>query len=300
MAARSFLKFMTDSRLKCDFPETNLEQNLEKRLYRTYGEKVVRPQAKKVVGISDSSCEMSYGVAFISERFMDIRTAFSAFRSFHLGIINLFMISALLIMLAVDHFFSGAINATAALLLPLWIGIYLFEILFPLTLPVRIDRQKGFVYVGHRGTFYRIPWDEFEVTFSYNLQYLGSGVVWDRQYYSHFYLRDKHFFCGKKPKRSLQRKRVSSSFNEDRLYRRWNFIVRYFQDGLSSEDLNNLSVLNYDDYRKDVSGKKISLVFFDVLSVILLAPTIFIWKFAPFKYKWPSEIEAEFGKANYY
>lgn len=291
---------MTDSRLKCDFPETNIEQQLEKRLYRTYGEKLASPPAKKMTGVSDSSHDMSYGVAFISERFMDIRTAFSAFRAFHLGIINLFVIAVLLLMWGVDQFFSGALAATAALLVPLWVGIYLFEILFPLTLPVRIDRRERFVYVGHRGAFYRIPWAELEVSFSYNLQYLGSGVVWERQYYSHIYLRDKHFLCGKAPKIALQRKRISSGFKEDILYRRWNFIVRYFYEGMSEEDKDNLSVLNYDNYVKYLIKKPFGVMIIDYFSVVLLAPTIIIWKFAPFRFKWPSEIEAAFGKGNYY
>ena len=127
--------------------------SLEKRLYRTHGEQLASPPARKVSGVSDSSKEMSYGVAFISGRFMDVRTAFSAFRSVQLGIVNLFMITALFVMWIVGQFYFGVFTASAALFVLLWMVIYLFEIFFPLTLPVRIDRQAGIVYVGHRGTY---------------------------------------------------------------------------------------------------------------------------------------------------
>lgn len=291
---------MSDSPLNCDLPETDIEQQLEKPLYRTHGERLASPPARKVPGVSDSSKEMSYGVAFISSRFMDVRTAFSAFRSVQLGIVNLFMITALFVMWIVGQFYLGVFTASAALFVPLWMVIYLFEIFFPLTLPVRIDRQAGIVYVGHRGTYYRIPWDELEVSFSHNLQYLGSGVVWERQYYSHFYLRDKYYLCGKAPKRALQRKKISSGFNEERLYRRWNFIVRYYHDGVVDEDSENLAVINYDSYKEHVKTKPAAILILDYLSVILLMPTMIWWKFSPFKFRWPKEIEREFGTANHY
>ncbi|MCL7942986.1 hypothetical protein [Marinobacter sp. ATCH36] len=292
---------MKDSPLNCNFPQTDLEQQLEKKLYRTHGARLASPPARKVAGVSDSSEEMNFGVTYISERFMDIRTAFLILRRSMLGIVNLFMIVVLGLMWIVDALFSGeALLAAAALFVPLWISVYLFEIFFPLTLPVRIDRQEGFVYVGHRGTFYRIPWDEMEVTFSYNWQYLGSGVVWDRQYYSHLFLRDKFYFCGKTPKKPLQRKKISSTFNESMMYRRWNFIVRYYKEGVVEEDADHLAGVNFDSLRKEVSssllGKRIVEYFF----LILLMPNMVWSKFSPFKYKWPKEIEAIFGKINYY
>ncbi|WP_228257356.1 hypothetical protein [Marinobacter sp. NP-4(2019)] len=192
---------MSDSPLSCDLPETDIEQQLEKRLYRTYGERLASPPARKVAGVSDSSENMDHGVAYISDRFMDIRPVFSILRRYMLGIVGLFMACVLGLMWLLDVVFSGeALLATAVFFVPAWIGFYLFEIFVPVVLPVRIDRREGFVYAGHRGTFYRIPWDELEVSFSYNLQYFGSGVVWDRQYYSHLYLRDKHYFCGTPPR----------------------------------------------------------------------------------------------------
>ena len=231
---------MSDSPLSCDFPETDIEQQLEKRLYRTHDERLASPPARKVDGVSDSSDEMSYGFAYVSERLMDVRTAFLVFRRFQLVAVNIFMLVALSVMWVIGQFFHGAFSASAALLVPLWLTIYLFEIFFPLTLPVRIDRQEGFVYVGHRGTFYRIPWNELEVSFSHNLQYLGSGVMWERQYYSHLYLRERHYFCGKHPKRALQRKKIFSGFNEQDMYRKWNFLVRFYDEGLIKEDCGNL------------------------------------------------------------
>ncbi|WP_417536909.1 DUF6708 domain-containing protein [Methylophaga sp.] len=293
---------MSDSPLSCDFPETNIEQELEKRLYRTHGERLASPPARKVAAVTDSSKDMGYGVAHIDERFIDIRTAFSIFRWAQPGIINLFMIVVLGIMWLVGQFYEGVFSATAALFVPLWAAIYVFEFFFPLTLPVRIDRKDRVVYVAHRGTFYRIPWDELEVSFSYNLQYLGSGVVWERQYYSHIYLREKHFFCGSPPKRSLQRKKITTSFNEEKIYERWNFIVRYLYDGPDSEDWKNLELLNFKSYLKVLNKKKsrAGMLVVDFLSVVLLAPPIIFWSFAPFKFKWPAEIENIFGRANYY
>src|SRR5690606_3995324 len=291
---------MHDLPLSCDFTETDIEQELEKRWYRTQGERLASPPAQKVSGIPDSSKDISYGVAHIDERFIDIRTAFSAFRSAQLGIINLFMIVVLGIMWVVGQFYTGAFSASAALFVPLWIIFYIFEILFPLTLPVRIDRKDKVVYVAHRGTFYRIPWGDLEVSFSYNLQYLGSGVVWERQYYSHIYLREKYFFCGVSPKMALQRKKINTGFNESLLYQKWNFVVRYFDEGPSSEDWDNLDVLDFDSYIKSLRNKHFGMVVLDILSVILFAPTLILWKFAPFKFKWPKEIESIFGRANYY
>lgn len=194
------LGHMKDSPLKCDFPETDLEQQLEKKLYRTHGARLASPPAREVAEESNSSEEMSSIVAYISERFMDTRTAFLAFRSGQLVVINLFMAAVLALGWLISLFYSKALLAVLVTFGPIWVAIYLFEIFFPLTLPVRIDRKEGVVYVGHRGTFYRIPWDELEVTFSYNWQYLGSGVVWERQYYAHLFMREKHYFCGKRPR----------------------------------------------------------------------------------------------------
>ena len=84
------------------------------------------------------------------------------------------------------------------------------------------------------------------------------------------------------------------------MYRRWNFIVRYYNEGFVEEDVDNLAVVNYDSYRKDVSNKSIGMLILDYFSVILLMPTMIWWKYTPFKYKWPKEIEAIFGKNNYY
>jgi hypothetical protein len=112
----------------------------------------------------------------------------------------MFMIIVLALGWIVSLFYSKALLGVLIAFGPVWVAVYLFEIFFPYTLPVRIDRKEGFVYIGHRGTFYRIPWDELEVTFSYNWQYLGSGVVWERQYYAHLFMREKHYFCGKPPR----------------------------------------------------------------------------------------------------
>jgi hypothetical protein len=138
---------MSDSPLNCDLPETDIEQQLEKPLYRTHGERLASPPARKVPGVSDSSKEMSYGVAFISSRFMDVRTAFSAFRSVQLGIVNLFMITALFVMWIVGQFYFGVFTASAALFVPLWIIIYLFEIFFTLGIEA--------LTIGFRGTSWR-------------------------------------------------------------------------------------------------------------------------------------------------
>lgn len=291
---------MKDSPLKCDFPETDLEQQLEKKLYRTHGARLASPPARKVARTSDSSEDMEVGVAYISERFMDIRTAFLIFRRGQLVVINLFMIVVLALGWAVSFFYSKALLAVLVAFGPIWLAIYLFETFFPLTLPVRIDRKEGFVYVGHRGTFYRIPWDELEVTFSYNWQYLGSGVVWERQYYAHLFMREKHYFCGKPPKMPLQRKKISSGFKEEDMYRKWNFIVRYYNEGAVEEDADNLVMANYDSYRKYISSKSIVRRIFSWLIFIVFMPTMFWWKLTPFKYKWPKEIEEVFGKANNY
>ncbi|SDX06578.1 hypothetical protein [Marinobacter mobilis] len=291
---------MSDSPLNCDFPVTDIEQQLEKRWYRTHGERLASPPARKVPGVSDSSDKVSYGVAYISGRIVDIRTAFLIFRRGMLPIINLFMVVALSIMWVIGQFYYGVFIASAALFVPLWVAVYLFEIFVPLTLPVRIDRQEDFVYVGHRGTFYRIPWGELEVSFSHNLQYLGSGVMWERQYYSHLYLRDKYYFCGKAPKRSLQRKRISSTFNEKLMYQKWNFIVRYYVKGMVGEDVSKLSKINYDSCIATANIKSTKDWLVEHFFMTVFMPTIIWAKISPFKYKWPREIEAIFGKNNYY
>lgn len=291
---------MKDSPLKCDFPETDLEQQLKKKLYRTHGARLASPPARKVVGVSDSSEKMMDGVAHISERFMDIRTAFLTFRAGQVVVVNLFMAVVLALGWVVSLFFSKALLAAVVTFGPFWVAVYLFEIFFPLTLPVRIDREEGFVYVGHRGTFYRIPWDELEVTFSYNWQYLGSGVMWERQYYAHLFMREKHYFCGKPPKMPLQRKKIFSGFKEEKMYRKWNFIVRYYNEGVVEEDIDHLAGINFDSLRKDLASSSIGKRILEYSLLILFMPTMIWWKFTPFKYKWPKEIEAIFGKINYY
>ena len=293
-------KLMSDSPLSCDFPETDIEQQLDKRLYRTYGERLASPPARKVQGVSDSSEELDYGIACINSRYMDIRTAFMIFRRFQLVPINLFMMALLFIIWVADQFFYGVFVATSSFLLPMWMAVYLFEVFFPLSLPIRIDRESGFLYVAHRGTFYRVPWDEMEVSFSYNMQYLGSGVVWERQYYSHLYLREEHFFCGKFPDKALQRKKISSTFNEKMMYRRWNFIVKYYSDGITEKDRKELVAINYDTYRRYAGSKVRRKRVFGYLILLLFMPSMFWWKVSPFKFKWPKEIESIFGKSNNY
>ena len=102
------------------------------------------------------------------------------------------MIIVMVLGWVISFFYSKALFAMLIAFGPVWVAVYVFEIFLPLTLPVRIDRKEGFVYVGHRGTFYRIPWDELEVTFSYNGQSLGSGVVWERHYYAHLLMLETH------------------------------------------------------------------------------------------------------------
>ncbi len=290
---------MKDSPLRCDFPETDLEQQLVKKRYLTHGARLASPPARKVAGVSDSSKEMDYGVACISERFMDIRTTFLSFRRSIPVIVSMFMIIALAVGWVVSLLYSKALLGVLLAFSPVWVAAYLFEFLFPYTLPVRIDRQEGFVYVGHRGTFYRIPWDELEVTFSYNWQYLGSGVVWERQYYSHLFMREKHYFCGKPPKMPLQRKKISSGFKEGDMYRKWNFIVRYYNEGVVEEDEENLYGANFDSYNQHVKGQTGRRVFGNVL-FLLFMPSIVWSKYSPFKYRWPKEIENIFGEFDYY
>jgi hypothetical protein len=291
---------MKDLPLKCDFPGTNLEQQLEKKLYRTHGARLASPPARKVRGVSDSSEKMEHSFAYIGERFVDIRTSLMSLRSGLPAIINIFMVIVLVLGWIISFFYSKALFAMLLAFGPVWVAVYVFEIFLPLTLPVRIDRKEGFVYVGYRGTFYRIPWDELEVTFSYNWQYLGSGVVWERQYYAHLFMREKHYFCGKPPKMPLQRKKIASGFKEERIYRKWNFIVRYYDEGTTREDFDNLAWVNYDFYKEDLKKKSIGIKIIECLGVILFVPSIIWWNFTPFKYKWPKEIEAIFGKANYY
>jgi hypothetical protein len=147
---------MKDSPLKCDFPETELEQQLEKKLYRTHGARLASPPARKVAGVSDSSEDMDQGVAYISERFMDIRTAFLSLRRAMPAIISMFMIIVLALGWVVSLFYSKALLAVLVAFGPVWVAVYLFEIFFPLTLPVRIDRKERVVYVGHRGNIWAL------------------------------------------------------------------------------------------------------------------------------------------------
>ncbi|MGK0524696.1 MAG: hypothetical protein ACI92N_002338 [Pseudomonadales bacterium] len=291
---------MKDLPLSCDFPETDLEGLLEIRVFHTRGARLASPPARPVTGVSDSSEDMELAVAYICERFIDIRTAFSLFRRGMLVVVNLFMAAILLLMWLMDNFYSEALIATAAFLVPVWAACYLFEIFFPLTLPVRIDREGKCVYVVRRGTCYQIPWQELEVAFSYNWQYFGSGVMWDKQYYAHIYLRDKHYLCGRRPKKRLERKKFFSCYKEEDLYRRWNFVLRFFNRGRLPEDSDNLAVANYDSYLDEMQGKSLKAKVFDHLVFIFLMPTVIWWKFSPFKYKWPKEVEAIFGKVNYH
>jgi len=291
---------MNDLPLSCDLPETDIEQELEKRWYRTQGERLASPPAQKVSGVSDSTEGMSHHFAHVTERFLDIRTGFMVLRGGQLIVINAFMITILLFVWFIDLFFSGVFLATSAFLLPIWASVYFLELLCPLTLPVRIDRKEQYVYVGHRGTFYRIPLNDFEVSFSHNLQYLGSGVVWKAQYYCHVYLREKYYFCGKPPKRSLQRKKLFSGFKEKEMYRKWNVMVRYCEGGSIFEDVSNLHMMNYGVYLANSSSKSSRVLILDHFFFFLFMTNFMWWKYTPLKFKWPAEIESIFGKANYY
>jgi len=84
------------------------------------------------------------------------------------------------------------------------------------------------------------------------------------------------------------------------MYRKWNFIVRYYNEGVVEEDADNLVMANYDSYRKDIPSKSMAARVVDTLLLITFMPTMYWWAFSPFKYKWPKEIEAIFGKINYY
>lgn len=145
-----------------------------------------------------------------------------------------------------------------------------------------------------------MPWDDLEVTFSHNFQYLGSGVDWGRQYYSHVFLRDKYYFCGKRPNKSLQRKRVSSYFDENKIYRKWNFMVRFYKEGITKEDCSNLKTANYDSFVESINEGSRFLFVFDYVVLIVFVPTMVWAKFSPFKYKWPKEIEDIFGQKNFH
>ncbi|MET4027379.1 hypothetical protein ABIE59_002914 [Marinobacter sp. MBR-99] len=79
---------MKDLPLKCNFPETDLEHQLDKKLYRTNCARLASPPARRVAGVSDSSEDMEYGVAYIKEWFIGTRTAFSIFQAGQLGIKN--------------------------------------------------------------------------------------------------------------------------------------------------------------------------------------------------------------------
>lgn len=97
----------------------------------------------------------------------------------------------------------------------------------------------------------------------------------------------------------MQRKKITSGFKEEDMYRKWNFIVRYYNEGVIEEDEENLYGANYDSYNQHVAGQTGRRIFGHVL-FLLFMPTMIWWKFTPFKYKWPKEIEAIFGKINYY
>ena len=97
---------MKDLPLKCDFPDTNLEQQLEKKLYRTHGARLASPPARKVRGVSDSSEKMEHSFACIGERFVDIRTALMSLRSGLPAIINIFMIIVMVLGISVKIIMS--------------------------------------------------------------------------------------------------------------------------------------------------------------------------------------------------
>ena len=113
-------------------------------------------------------------------------------------------------------------------------------------------------------------------------------------------MREQHYFCGKVPKMPLQRKRISSGFNEERLYKRWNFIVRYYKDGIIEEDSKNLAWVNYESFKGDLKRKSIGVAVIECLGVIVFLPSVIWWNYSPFKYRWPKKINAIFGKTNYY
>ncbi|BES73657.1 hypothetical protein RE428_46750 [Marinobacter nanhaiticus D15-8W] len=98
----------------------------------------------------------------------------------------------------------------------------------------------------------------------------------------------------------LQRKKISSGFKESGMYQKWNFIVRYYNEGIIREDFNHLAWVNYDSYKEDLKKKSLGVSVVECLGVVLFVPSIIWWNFMPFKYRWPKEIEAIFGKANYY
>lgn len=124
--------------------------------------------------------------------------------------------------------------------------------------------------------------------------------MWDKQYYAHIYLRDKYYFCGKRPKKQLERKKIFSCYKEEDLYRRWNFVLRFFNRGKLSADDSNLAVSNYDSYLNDMHGRSITAKVFGHLVFVFLMPSVIWWKFSPFKYKWPKEVEDIFGEVNYH
>lgn len=98
----------------------------------------------------------------------------------------------------------------------------------------------------------------------------------------------------------LQRKKILTGFNESRLYRRWNFIVRYYNEGVIEEDADNLATANFDSLRKDLASSSIGKRIVEYSLLIIFMPTMIWWKFTPFKYRWPKEIEAIFGENNHY
>ena len=70
-------------------------------------------------------------------------------------------------------------------------------------------------------------------------------------------------------------------------------------DGIYPEDEENLYAVNYDSYNKyvaDEPGRR----FFGHIIFIIFMPSIIWWKVTPFRFKWPKEVEAIFGKINYY
>lgn len=84
------------------------------------------------------------------------------------------------------------------------------------------------------------------------------------------------------------------------MYRKWNFFVRYYNKGLVKEDCDNLVTANYDSYIESVGLKSLRVFLIDHFFYFVFMPTFIWWKFTPFKFKWPKEIEVIFGKINYY
>lgn len=84
------------------------------------------------------------------------------------------------------------------------------------------------------------------------------------------------------------------------MYRKWNFIVRYYNEGVVEKDFDHLAGMNFDSLRKDLASSSVGKRIVEYSLLIVFMPTMIWWKITPFKYKWPKEIEAVFGKAYNY